>query len=93
MEEARDQVGVFGSFFDGRYARAELSAFSVLMLIQAITCLILEESQTQVLQGIFMQTGAVVRGVVANEWYTLQLLGYLAEADGCQTITAQGLQE
>lgn len=62
---------MFRGFFDGGYARAELAAFPVLMLIQTVACLILEESQTQVLQSIFIQTGAVVRGVVANEWYAL----------------------
>jgi hypothetical protein len=42
MDESRDQVRVFGSFFDGGYGRAELSSLSVLMLIQAVANLVLE---------------------------------------------------
>jgi hypothetical protein len=42
MDETRDQMRVFGGFFDGGYGRTELSPLSVLVLVQAIASLILE---------------------------------------------------
>lgn len=74
MDKARDQVGVFGGFFDGKKGRAELSLLPVVMLIQAIACFIFEQSQTQVFQSILMQTSAVVGRVVSYERYVVQLV-------------------
>jgi hypothetical protein len=71
VDETRDQMRVFRSFFNGGYVWAELSSLPVLVLVQTVASLILEQLQTQVLERIFVQTSAVVRGVVANEWYTL----------------------
>lgn len=71
MDETRDQMRVLRGFLNSGDGRTKLSSLSVLVLVQAVTSLILEELQTQVLQGIFIQASAVVRRVVANEWYAL----------------------
>lgn len=107
LHELWNQMRVFFGFRDGRHAGTGRLALprarrriairegfvGILLSLEVAFGLFLQQTQVQFTQSVGAQAAAVESRIMANQGHALQLVGNATEADGGDTIRAQGLEE